>query len=185
MSRSSCFVSKYIFDALETGECERKEFRIVFQYKTRHYFKTCILYFCRKYYFKISIRTCFCLFDISLLFLNENLNLKGFVARCNELDKKRKWFCHFDNIYLVSCLDFMLQMEDQLPLDILIMLVEICEQDFIDDVDTEFWNSLAYTLNMYGFDRKKKFFPEFSSACKVTLFEEFSVDKLLLTVEKK
>ena len=40
----------YLFDDLETSECERKEYKVVFENKIRYYCKTCILYFCRNYY---------------------------------------------------------------------------------------------------------------------------------------
>ena len=105
----------------------------------------------------IKIRTCFCLFDISILCFNENLCFNVFAERCNELNKKTKWFCHFDNIYYVTCLDFIMQTENELPLDILIWLDEVCDQDdrFIDDADTNFFNCLAYTLSMDNFDLKK------------------------------
>ena len=43
-----------------------------------------------------------------------------------------------------------MQTENKLPLDILIFLDEVCDQDdrFLDDADTNFWNCLAYTLFM-------------------------------------
>ena len=51
-----------------------------------------------------------------------------------------KWFCHFDGIYLVTCMDFILQVEDDLTLDILITLDEVCDVDdrFTEDLDTDF-----------------------------------------------
>ena len=85
------------------------------------------------------------------------------------------------DVFLVTCLDFIMQTENELPLDILIVLDEVCDQDdrFIDDADTSFWNCLAYTLSMDNFDLKKKSLQEFCSACKVTLFEEHLIHKLI------
>ena len=47
-----------------------------------------------------KIRTCFCLFDISLLAFDENLTYDDLTIKINQLDKKDKWFCHLGDNFL-------------------------------------------------------------------------------------
>ena len=117
---------------------------------------------------------------------NEGLNFNAFVARCGQFIKKRKWFCNFDPIFLVSSLDFIIQAENYVTPDILDGSYEICDGDdrFIDDIDTGFSTCLYYNLNTDSYDSKKRSLQEFCSACKVTLFEEVLVNKLIVLDKK-
>ena len=49
---------------------------------------------------------------------------------------------------------------NEVPLDILILLDAVRDQDVVDDADTDFWNCLAYSFYMDNFDLKKKSFQE-------------------------
>ena len=68
------------------------------------------------------------MFDIAIVCLNENANYNTFVRKCNEHNKEEKCFYYTENIYCVSCLDFvMLESKNKLPLDSLFVFGEVCD----------------------------------------------------------
>ena len=55
--------------------------------------------------------------------------------------------------------------------------------DPADDYDG-FWNCFAYTRNNHNYNVKIQTVESFCSACKVTVFDEFLLERLLL-IDKK
>ena len=124
------------------------------------------------------MRTYFCMFDIAILYLNENADYHTFFRKCNEHNKEEKWLYYTENIYDVSCLDFViLEIRNKLSLDILFVFDDVSnygENLFIDNPDCDFSSCLAYAIDVDDNLQKLQTssLDEFYSPCKITLFEE-------------
>ena len=104
--------------------------------------------------------------------IDENLTYDEFAINISQFDKKDKWFRHLADNFLACCFDFILQLQGEVSLYLMMSLDEECvgEDRFTaGDEDYEgFWNCLVHTLNTRNYKTKIETLKSFCAACKVT-----------------
>ena len=75
------------------------------------------------------------------------------------------------------CLDFILQLENEVTLHHMMTLDEVCVGEYLftasDEDYEDFWNCFAYTHNTNDYKTKIETLQSFCFTCKVTFFDEF------------